>query len=386
MRGAGIAFGAHGELLILGGIGTRSEALVALAKLGTLENRPPLIMLVTRELAPHLDEIRQGGAAALLFKESLSRNALRTAAASAIGLDKPSPDLPDAGNTGSFTFMRDGEQANLDIPGFRSIATISANPMAQVFFAERLYDRRRAVVKVLTASPLHDLKAIEAFCARYLFFSGLNGRNVVRYLDAGICGQWPYIALEHLASGDLRSRMQAPSPLQEQVQILSKLATALSTIHSGEFVHLDLKPENILFRENDELVLIDFNIATRFGGVGRSRDNDEVLGTPAYMSPEQGQGLPLDGRSDLYSAGVIFFEMLAGELPYLAKSDAEIIFRHIHDEIPLLPKRTRHLQVIIDGLMAKNRADRISSGAELSLALQPFLAGTVNRPPPPSGN
>ena len=154
--------------------------------------------------------------------------------------------------------------------------------------------------------------------------------------------------------------MQIPVSSQTHARLLFKLAAALSTIHGGAFVHLDLKPENIFFRDNDELVLIDFNIATRFGGVGRNRVSGEVLGTPAYMSPEQGQGLPLDGRSDLYSAGVIFYEMLTGELPYTAKSDAEIIFRHIHDEVPLLPKQVRYFQPIIDGLMAKDREERFA--------------------------
>ena len=379
MRGAGISFGAHGDMLVLGGIGTRNEALSALGRLQNHKRCPPIVLIVTRDLAAHLDELKAAGAAAVLFKDALSRNALCLAMTHAAGLAEAAL-LADV-RTGNFSFLLDGERFSLEICGYRCVATISASPMAQVFYAERLFDRRRSVIKILTASPHHDLKGIEIFCNRYRFFSGLDGRSVVRYLDAGIAGQWPYVALEHLPAGDLRSRMQIKASSKDQARVMFKLAAALSTVHGGAFVHLDLKPENIFFRENDELVLIDFNIATRFGGIGRNRISGEVLGTPAYMSPEQGQGLPLDGRSDLYSAGVVFYEMLAGELPYVAKSDAEIIFRHIHDEIPLLPSRVRHFQPIIDGLMAKDREERFASGADLAFALQPFLNNDITDTP-----
>ena len=384
MRGVGISFGTHGDILVLGGIGTRNEALSALDRLRNRGRCPPIVLIVARDLAAHLDEFKAAGATAVLFKDALSGNALCMAVARAIKLDKTAPKAADDAGTGSFSFLLDGEPVSLEISGFRCVAAISSNAMAQVFYAERLSDRKRAVIKIFNASPHHDLKAIEIFCSRYRFFSSLAGRSVVRYLDAGVAGQWPYVALEYLSAGDLRSRMQIPVLSQAQARVLFNLATALSTIHGGAFVHLDLKPENIFFRDNNELVLIDFNIATCFGGVGRNRTSGEVLGTPAYMSPEQGQGLPLDGRSDLYSAGVVFYEMLTGELPYLAKSDAEIIFRHIHDEVPLLPKRVRHFQPIIDGLMAKDREARFASGADLAFALQPFLNGNIGDTPPES--
>ncbi len=373
MRSAGISFGIHGDILILGGIGTRSEALSALGRLRAHERCPPIALMVSHDLATYAEEFKAAGASAVLFKDTLSRNALCQVVARATGLDETASVAIDNAGAGSFSFLAEGERFSLEIGGFRCIATIAANIMSQVFYAERLLDRKRAVIKILTATTHHDLKGIEIFCSRFRFFSGLEGRNVVRYLDAGIAGHWPYVALEYLPAGDLRSRMQIPAPAPAKARVLFKLAAALSTIHGGAFVHLDLKPENILFRENGELVLIDFNIATRFGGVARHRINGDVLGTPAYMSPEQGQGLPLDGRSDLYSAGVIFYELLTGELPYTAKSDAEIIFRHIHDEVPLLPRQLRHLQPIIDGLMAKDREERFASGADLAFALQPFL-------------
>ena len=159
--------------------------------------------------------------------------------------------------------------------------------------------------------------------------------------------------------------------------MLQQLGHALASFHSGSFAHMDLKPENIFFRDN-EIVLIDFNISTRFGHVARNRVTGDVLGSPFYMSPEQGQGLAIDGRSDLYSAGVIFYEMLTGRQPYTAESATQVIYKHIHDEIPLLPKHVRAYQPIVDALMAKDRNERIGSATELTTMLLPFLADGID--------
>jgi serine/threonine-protein kinase PpkA len=99
----------------------------------------------------------------------------------------------------------------------------------------------------------------------------------------------------------------------------------------------------------------------------------EVMGTPYYMSPEHGQGLPIDGRADLYSAGVVFYEMLTGEKPYQAESAAALIYRHIHDEIPLLPLRLRQFQPLLDRLLAKRSAERFQSAQEVLAALDDLM-------------
>ena len=120
-------------------------------------------------------------------------------------------------------------------------------------------------------------------------------------------------------------------------------------------------------------MLIDFNIATSFGNVARNSVTGDVLGSPFYMSPEQGRGMAVDGRSDLYSLGVIFYEMLTGSQPYVGESAIKVIYKHIHDEIPLLPKRVRALQPILDGLMAKDCNERIACAEDLVNLLSPFL-------------
>ena len=396
LRGIGLSFGTDSDLILLGGIGTTAEACASLQRLLARDNCPPVILMVARELEPLVAMLIAAGAASILFKDAFSKNSLvdticrlldNTADANAAA--PPALSAPalysDAQAFGRFSFIANGQLHTLAIEHYRFVATVSASNFAQVFTAEKISDRKRVVVKIPLTTPVYTVEA-RTFCERYRFISSLNGRNVVRYLDAGIADSWPYVVLEYLGDGDLRRRISAgiesgSTPVAatgidpiEALQILHKLSIALATFHSGNFAHMDLKPENIFFRGN-ELVLIDFNISTRFGHIARNRVTGDVLGSPFYMSPEQGQGLAVDGRSDLYSAGVIFYEMLTGCQPYTGESAAQVIYKHVHDEIPLLPKRVRTFQPLIDELMAKDRIERIASAAELSAMLLPFLRG-----------
>ncbi|MBL8524533.1 MAG: serine/threonine protein kinase [Betaproteobacteria bacterium] len=384
MRGAGIVFGTQCDVMVLGGIGTRAEAMSALARLRanaqsadtTPEAQPttppPLILLVSPELASQAEQLRAAGAAAVLHKDALSRQSLIDAIATATRTAQ-APSTGAGADFGKFTFAVDGEQVALAIERFACVKTLASNAMSQVFLAERLADGKRVVIKVPVANPYHDATGVQRFCDRYQFIQGLDGDGVVRYVDVGIAGSWPYVVLEHLSAGDLRQRMAAGLTTAQALTIIERLAISLATFHGGQFAHMDVKPENIFFRD-DDVVLIDFNISTRFGNVARNRETQEVLGSPFYMSPEQGQGLPADHRSDLYSAGVILYEMLTGNRPYAGDNSAQVIYKHLHEEIPLLPKRIRDLQPLIDHLLAKSPDERYGTASAFALALRPWLA------------
>lgn len=391
LRGVGIAFGTNSDVILLGGIGTVGEARASLQRLLAREKCPPVILMVARELEPQVAMLIDSGAASVLFKDAFSKHSLIGTISRLLG--EPSsahvPALyPDTRTFGRFSFIANGQCSTIAIAHFQFVSTLATSNLTQVFNAERIDDRKRVVVKIPLNAPLHSAE-VRAFCDRYRFINSLNGRSVVRYVDAGVTDIWPYVVLEYLAGGDLRRRMAAVDDTQdlatgmspiEATRVLHKLSHALASFHSGSFAHMDLKPENIFFRDN-EIVLIDFNISTRFGQVVRNRVTGEVLGSPFYMSPEQGQGLAIDGRSDLYSAGVIFFEMLTGRQPYTAESATQVIYKHIHDEIPLLPKRVRAYQPIVDALIAKDRNERIGSAAELTTMLLPFLVDGTDAEP-----
>ncbi|MEQ1517041.1 MAG: serine/threonine-protein kinase [Usitatibacteraceae bacterium] len=383
LRGIGLAFGTNADIILLGGIGTTAEAIASLERLHARDHCPPVILMVARELAPQVPLMMEAGAASVLFKDAFSRNTLIDTIAALLdqsATGKRATQSPEPETFGEFSFIAAGQCHTLVIPHFQFLGTLGASGLAHVFNAERIEDRKRVVIKIQLTTPHHGADA-RAFGERYRLVNALKGHHVVRYLDAGVADSWPYVVLEHLAGGDLRRRMLGAKldlpadggiTPREAVHILSQLCGALNTFHANNFAHMDLKPENIFFR-GDDIVLIDFNISTRFGHVARNRITGDVLGSPFYMSPEQGQGLAIDGRSDLYSAGVIFYEMLTGALPYTGESAAQIIYRHIHDEIPLLPARVRAYQPIIDTLMAKDREQRVASAAALATMLTPFL-------------
>lgn len=377
IRDSGISFGMRSNVIVLGGIGTEAEALSALGRLRERADCPPIIILISHELEAQAANLCAAGAAAVLLKDALSQRTLVNAILRLTGSsasDQPN-NVSAARQCGQFPLVVDGERVVLSIDGFRLLTTMSANSMAQVMCAEAIDDQARVVIKIALSTPYHDAAVVQRFCDRYQYFSSLKGRSVVRYLDAGIAGAWPYVVLEYLAAGDLRRRMSNGLGIDAAITTLHQIATALVDVHAGKFAHMDLKPENIFFRSDDSLVLIDFNISTRMGGVNRNRISGDVMGSPFYMSPEQGRGLPIDGRSDLYSAGVIFYEMLTGERPFSGESSAQVIFKHLHEEVPLLPGRIRHLQPLIDRLLAKNREERFASASELIDWLSPLLAG-----------
>ena len=375
MRGGQLAHTAGGAILLLGAIGSLAEAKMAIAKLHERAMYPAIILLVPRDLARQEAELIAAGAVAVFPKDSLSHHALTGVIKRLVNRAAPI-DAPTV--YGQFSFTLGSETEHVQIAGYRAIRQLASGPLAKVFEAERLVDGLHAVVKILTASPIRSLDAVHDFCTRYPFFASQENGYIAPHLDAGIVGMWPYIAIEFLPHGDLKSRMTGPLVPAEACRLLFKLAIALSTLHARDIAHLDVKPENIFYRSGGDLVLIDFNISASFGSVPRTAFGGEVLGSPYYMSPEQAQAQAIDGRADLYSAGVIFFEMLTGEPPYAAKSHAEIIFRHINDEIPWLPLPLRPYQDIVDRLMAKHVNDRFASAAELALELKPFLIDTVD--------
>lgn len=397
MRGAGMVFGAQADLLLVAGLGTPAEAISALGRLGVVPraapghaaaddamqtaHAAPVVLLASQDLASHAQALIEAGAAAVLLKDALSRETLVGLIGSLLNGTPVSMESllahTNAGNEsqfGIFKFSVEHERVLLAVENVRPLATLAANPMAQVFLGERLTDGKRVVVKFPLSTPYHDTGLARQFCDRYLYLSGLDGRHVVRYLDAGISGSWPYVVLEYLPAGDLRQRMAAGITTSAALRVLAQIGEALATLHAGGFAHMDIKPENIFFRADGSLALIDFNISTVFGRVARNRLTGDVLGSPFYMSPEQGRGAPVDGRSDLYSAGIIFFEMLTGERPYAGENSAQVIFRHLHDEVPLLPRRIRDLQPLVDQLLAKDPAERFATAGDLIAALRPFVA------------
>jgi serine/threonine protein kinase len=165
--------------------------------------------------------------------------------------------------------------------------------------------------------------------------------------------------MEYVSGGDLKQRLaNGALPPQQALEILRQVASALGYAHQQGFVHRDVKPENILFRADGAAVLTDFGIAKAVGAGTRMTATGMTIGTSHYMSPEQARGQEVDGRSDLYSLGVVFYEMLTANVPYQAADSFAVALKHINDPVPQLPSELAVYQPLLDRMLAKEPIDR----------------------------
>jgi eukaryotic-like serine/threonine-protein kinase len=140
-------------------------------------------------------------------------------------------------------------------------------------------------------------------------------------------------------------------------------------VHAAGVLHRDLKPGNVMLRADGSIALIDFGLSKDLALTAEATGSGTIFGTPHYMSPEQGHAEPIDARSDLYSLGVMLYEMLAGEKPFRAENPMAIVYKHRKEPVPRLPERYRALQPLIERLLAKMPADRYASAREATQAL-----------------
>jgi serine/threonine protein kinase len=258
----------------------------------------------------------------------------------------------------------------MKIPGYKLHRQIGKGGMATVFLATQLSFERKVALKLIADSAFGTSELAERFQHEAKIVARLSHPHIVPVYDVGRVEQIHFLAMDYLPGGDLNSFIRAGLEPAEAVKILSQLAQALHFAHSKGYIHRDVKPDNILFREDNSAVLTDFGIARAINAEQSLTSNSGlVFGTPAYMSPEQSQNKATDGRSDLYSLGVIFYKMLTRQQPFNADSPRALAIKHIKEPVPRLPRQLSAYQPVIDQLLAKNPDDRFQSGLALSKAL-----------------
>lgn len=249
--------------------------------------------------------------------------------------------------------------------------------MARVYVAVQESLDRPVAMKVLSA----DLVSDQEFCTRFLregkTLARVSHPNVVRIIDCGVQNGTYFMTMELMPGGTLTDRLETGElRTGEAVEIIKKVASALAWSHGKDLIHRDVKPANVLFSEDGSPVLSDFGIAkTMRQDTTRMTALGVAIGTPTYMSPEQASAKDLTPKSDQYSLGVMFYEMLTGRPPYDGKSAFEIASKHIQASIPELPADVRHFQHVINRMMAKDPAERFDSMDELSIALDSVSTG-----------
>jgi serine/threonine-protein kinase PpkA len=250
---------------------------------------------------------------------------------------------------------------NVQIPGYRLLKTLGEGGMATVYLAVQESLDREVALKVM--SPV--LAANETFCEQFMkegrITAKLTHPHLMTVHDIGADHGVYYLASEYLPAGTLRERKDRLSTA-EALEIARDIASGLAYAHEKGFVHRDVKPGNIMFRSNGTAVLADFGIAKAMKSVSAATMAGNAIGTPDYMSPEQAQASPVDGRSDLYSLGAVLFETLTGTKPYQAPDAFAVALMHVTEPVPTLPEKLAWLQPLIDGVMAKKPDQRFATG------------------------
>jgi hypothetical protein len=256
---------------------------------------------------------------------------------------------------------------SLTIRGHRCIRQVGSGGMCKIYLAESERAGAMVVLKVFSQVPdvSERLVGFDRFIQEYEIVAGLNHPNIVRIYDLGIADDHAYIAMEHFPAGDLRARMKAPLAPRTAVHFLAQIASALDAIHAVGVLHRDLKPANVMLRADGTLCLIDFGLAKANEMEVELTGSREIFGTPYYMSPEQGHAEAIDTRSDLYSLGVVFYEMLIGRKPYTGSTAMEVIYKHKRTELPPIEPQYAPYEPVLRRLLAKEPVDRFQSAREL---------------------
>ncbi len=272
--------------------------------------------------------------------------------------------MAEYGDAASAHAMRK-EREPLVIAGYRILQQIGQGGQAQVYLAERERDGLRVALKVLDRKFRQDKMFLERFVREYKLVASLDNEYVARIYEQGFAEDCPYFAMEYLPSGTLAARIHEGLSSRAALRITAQVARALDAIHAQGIVHRDLKPGNILFRADGRPVIVDFGLAKSLDVSSTLTVAGQLVATPRYMSPEQCVGGAVDARSDLYSLGVIFYEMLAGRRLFDFDSIPDLVNAHLHAPVPRLPAHLAGYQPVLDRLLAKAPADRFQSAREL---------------------
>ena len=250
---------------------------------------------------------------------------------------------------------------NVQVPGFKVIRKVGEGGMATVYLALQESLDREVALKVMSPALAANANFCEQFMKEGRIAAKLTHPHLMTVHDIGEENGVYYLASEYLPAGTLRERMEGIG-VAEVLEIARDVAASLAYAHENGFVHRDVKPGNIMFRADGTAVLADFGIAKAMKATTSQTMTGTAIGTPDYMSPEQAQATPLDGRADLYSLGAVLFECLAGHRPYRAGDPYTVALMHVTEPVPTLPENLAWLQPLIEGLMAKNPEQRFATG------------------------
>ena len=266
---------------------------------------------------------------------------------------------PDPAGAGTITPAEKQSLVPRDLPGYKCITMLARGYNASTLLAERLADGKKMVLKV------HDLPesgvgvTLKRFMQELNILSGIDHPHIIKVRDRGVAEQYFYYAVDYYPEGDLAGAISRGGITTAQaVSYILQIADGLAALHRAGILHRDIKPNNILFAGADTLVIADLGIAKDLASSEPLTAHGQIIGTPFYMSPEQIESKSIDHRTDIYSLGIVFYELLTGSLPFPGTSILEVAYKHAFDPVPSLPDRLSAWQPVLDRMLAKMPNDR----------------------------
>jgi serine/threonine protein kinase len=365
------------DAVLLGDTPGEADGMVWLRDLCRRNRFPPVIFFLSSPDSESEEAALAAGAHACFAKSKIDHArliALLRGAQSRRGQSQPpAPRVDDSPRATRF--------GDATIRGYKLVSQIAENPVSSVYLAQSERTGEQVVLKVLRQPPDSGSgeKTFDRFLGEYQIAAGIQHPNVARVHDFGVSDDHAYIAMEYFPLGDLRTRIKGVIPPLQALVFLRQMAEALKVLHAAGVLHRDLKPGNVMLRDESSVALIDYGLSKQIELDAAITGSGEIFGTPYYMSPEQGHGKETDARSDIYSLGIIFYEMLMRRKPYVAGTPMQVIYKHAHAALPELPAELKHLEGLLYNCIAKDPSRRYASADQLLDAVREYERDELER-------
>jgi DNA-binding NarL/FixJ family response regulator len=324
---------------------------------------PPITYLLSRPSPEAEENAIHAGAHACLSRRKIDHGALiaalRAAQARRGQFTRPAVRVDETPRATRF--------GDASIRGYRYVSQLAESPVSSVYLAQSERTGSQVALKVLHQPPDEGsgVRNFDRFLREYQIAASIEHPNIARVHDFGVADDHAFIVMEYFPLGDLRGRIRLGIHPLRALTFMRQMAEALKVLHGAGVLHRDLKPGNVMLRDEQSVALIDYGLSKHVELDAAITNSGEIFGTPYYMSPEQGHGRDTDERSDIYSLGIILYEMLMRRKPYVAGTPMQVIYKHAHAPLPELKADLKRFEGLLYNCIAKDPKRRYAGADQL---------------------